>query len=593
MPQFTIQLPDGRTMVAEAPSEAEAMAGAQSWYADNPAASAAAGARGASELQGYQSEADMYPSAAEAMSSPQALAPISNLTDIAQKVAQGVSAGYADELGAAAGSLPNLITGGRYGRTRQEILDEIRGRERTFETEHPEMAGAAELGGGLGMGLLTGGLGLGNAPGIMRGLGVGALTSGTQASVAATGRMEGDHTAGEYLGEAAEAAALPAIFGGALGAGAAGIGRMLTPGVADEAQPLLDRGVDLTPGEIMGGYWKRLEDSAGSAPFLGAMVRGRQREATESFNRAAWDEALTPIRGQGQGARMPADTEMGHEAQQRARSIFQRRYSTVVPRLRAVADPQFVSDVSALEMALPRRVRGAFTDDIQRHVLNNFDAPIGGGATQQLTGEALQDSLQGLRKRAIALRRNPGNADEVELADALDRTRTLIEGLAGRSSPRRALADFRRLNQAYRNYITLRQAGSSVGAEGGVFSPAQLHNAVKSADQTVGKGAFARGEAPMQDLSDNAKTVMTRRVSDSGTPERSAIMGAVLAPGLALKGLAAAAPIAGMYTRTGSDTFRRLAMRSPAAKAAIRRRMARFGVTTGLEGETLSRSGDQ
>src|SRR5678810_1003436 len=42
MPTYTIQVPDGRTVTAEAPDEATAMKGIQDWYKANPKAEAKA-----------------------------------------------------------------------------------------------------------------------------------------------------------------------------------------------------------------------------------------------------------------------------------------------------------------------------------------------------------------------------------------------------------------------------------------------------------------------------------------------------------------------------------------------------------------------
>jgi hypothetical protein len=75
----------------------------------------------------------------------------------------------------------------------------------------------------------------------------------------------------------------------------------------------------------------------------------------------------------------------------------------------------------------------------------------------------------------------------------------------------------------------------------------------------------------MQDLSDDAKTVMTRKISDSGTPERAAMSGAIggalyLEPSLAAGPLAASL----LYTRAGNAAFRRLASFSPQTRAALR-----------------------
>jgi hypothetical protein len=54
-----------------------------------------------------------------------------------------------------------------------------------------------------------------------------------------------------------------------------------------------------------------------------------------------------------------------------------------------------------------------------------------------------------------------------------------------------------------------------------VFSPSQLAAAVRKSDKSAGKGAFAKGDALMQDLSDRAQSVMGSNVGNSGTADRA------------------------------------------------------------------------
>jgi hypothetical protein len=79
----------------------------------------------------------------------------------------------------------------------------------------------------------------------------------------------------------------------------------------------------------------------------------------------------------------------------------------------------------------------------------------------------------------------------------------------------------------------------------------------------------------MQEIADQAKTVMGQQVNNSGTPERAALMGAILAPHTTAAALPFAAPFAGLYTRTGNRAFRALATMSPAARARARRLIER------------------
>jgi hypothetical protein len=66
--------------------------------------------------------------------------------------------------------------------------------------------------------------------------------------------------------------------------------------------------------------------------------------------------------------------------------------------------------------------------------------------------------------------------------------------------------------------------------EEGIFTPAQLEAAVRQSDVSKRKAAFARGGAPMQDLSSRATSILGQKVPDSGTATRG-MTGALLTGG--------------------------------------------------------------
>lgn len=579
MPTFEIGLPDGRKMRADAENEADALAGAQAWWAQQQAAPTPGSTPAAAEDQRPAPEPERtdwggMPST-EDMASDRG-----SITDFAERAGNSFLMNWGDEVAATAGALPNMVTGGAYGKDRKTILKEIRDRQKRYAEEDPRGAAVAEVGGGIGGALaVPGNLArsmLGAAPGVLRSAAVGAGLSAPFGALDATGRLEGDATAEEY-GDAAgagavEAGGIGALFGGAGNA----IGKVAGPWARQAAQYLSERGVRLTPGQLIGGNAQRAEDALTSVPFLGNMIRRRQTEGAESFNRGAYNEALEPMRGQGRGARMPEDIEMGHPAQVEAEAIFDRRYGAVVPRMHAQADAPFRNEISGISTALPQTIRPQFADAFRRHVANNLDPANG-----TLTGRALQDSLQGLRTEARRLRNNPGHAYDVDLADALEEMRTALENSAGRYTPARTMNDFRRINQAYGRYATLRDASSRLGAEEGVFSPAQMLNAVRTADQSTGKGRFARGTAPMQEYAEAGRSTMRRQVGDSGSPERAAYMallaapGAVLAPQATLGAAGMLGGLAAAYSRPGNRLFQHMATYSPQTRMAIRRAIER------------------
>jgi hypothetical protein len=61
-----------------------------------------------------------------------------------------------------------------------------------------------------------------------------------------------------------------------------------------------------------------------------------------------------------------------------------------------------------------------------------------------------------------------------------------------------------------------------------MFTAAQLAQAVRQMDTSTRKGAVARGNALMQDLSDAGVNVLPSKVPDSGTAARLAVGGSLL-----------------------------------------------------------------
>ena len=94
-------------------------------------------------------------------------------------------------------------------------------------------------------------------------------------------------------------------------------------------------------------------------------------------------------------------------------------------------------------------------------------------------------------------------------------------------------------------------AASSVAAKDGVFTPAQLHAAVKAKDKSMDKGAFARGNALMQDLSSAGKNVLPSNIPDSGTAGRL-LANMAAHPISGMLTAAASIPAMAAYSRTGS-----------------------------------------
>jgi hypothetical protein len=84
----------------------------------------------------------------------------------------------------------------------------------------------------------------------------------------------------------------------------------------------------------------------------------------------------------------------------------------------------------------------------------------------------------------------------------------------------------RNINSGWAMYARMRGAAANRVTSEGVFTPGDLLSAIKRGDRSVGKGAFARGDALMQDFATAAQHVLPSRIPTSGTSERAAMMAA-------------------------------------------------------------------
>lgn len=607
MPNYEITLPDGRTMRATASSPEEAEAGARNWWAEQqraarpaepepvadpipPRAIDPAGfpAQGEPAADPALTKAPIYdelssepfPAQGELAAAPGKREASS--VDFADRAGNAFMFNWGDELAAALGS--GFGIGPRIGgKSRQEILDDFRKRQDAYAARDPEGATTAEGIGALGSLVMPGAATsrlIGEAPGLLRALGIGTLAAVPPAALDATGRMEGPHTAGEYAGNAADAAGRAMAYSAAASTAGQGVGRVVGPWASRLGQYLTERGVQLTPGEVLGGIPERIERHAGAVPVIGDMIRGRAREGIESLNRAAYENVLQPLGRRYQQVFNRAAPEVGHDAINEMEAIFNRRYGAVVPRMQAVPDADLTTDVARIRQGLPHSARPEFDDAYQRYATDVADP-----TTRIIPGSRLQQSLRSLREASRRYRQSTADPTHHDFGVALGELRDALEANAARHSAPRDVTAFRNINAGYRRFAVARDAASRVGADEGVFTPSVLHSAVRAQDRTAGKAATARGQSVLQDLSGPARSVMRTKGAGSQTAERlglAALVGGILkAPEVTLGTVAAAAPLAALYSRPGVRAFQHLATFRPETRMMIRRAIERVTAAGG------------
>lgn len=436
------------------------------------------------------------------------------------------------------------------------------------------------IAGNVGMALAPGGA-LKGAATLGRAAGLGARgldAAGTALLAPTTVRGAAGVGAGMGLAQPAEnlsERAINTLMGGAAGGGGQaafqGLSRVVAPRTPAGVRALMDEGITPTPGQILGGGFKRAEEGLTSVPIVGDAIKSAQTRAVGDLNRAAFNRALEPI-----GEKLPKGLQ-GREAIEYAENALKARYEGLMPRLTTQADGQFISDVQNLRnMVGEGAIDPAMADRFEK-ILNNQLLVKFKGDTPTLTGETLKQVESDLGNLARQFGASP-DPDQRLLGDAIRETQDILRKTVERSNPA-VKAELSSINKGYANFKRVQRAAAGVGAEDGVFSAAQLQNAVKASDKSKDKGAFARGSALMQDLSDNAKTVLGPKVPDSGTPFRTLLTlgsaggAGLISPGAAMGVLAA--PVA--YSRPGQAALAALLARRPQGAANVGTALERLG----------------
>lgn len=327
---------------------------------------------------------------------------------------------------------------------------------------------------------------------------------------------------------------------------------------------LMDNGVQLTPGMISSKIGKRMEEAAKSLPLAGSFIRRAEERALDSFNVATVNKALTPI-----GAKIEAKD--AREALTKAHDIADQKYAEVrasVPSLRQ--DMDFQNDITALHVDLTEMDQSVA--DRVRSVLKNrvdtkFDTML-----HTMDGNGFKTAESELTKLVNENRFSPDQKNR-EFAQKVNQIRDAMRDALARQYPE--IADkLKDVNQAYSQLADLDVAASRRVSDEARFTPNDLLQALRRKDRTPRHMKFNEGRVPLQSWAEDANTVMTNTLKDSGTAER---IGWAVAEGGAYGGaaifdpmfLSALGGVAGVYSRPGISAVNDLASNAPAVAQTL------------------------
>lgn len=313
----------------------------------------------------------------------------------------------------------------------------------------------------------------------------------------------------DFGGEKLKQAAMGGLLGGATAPIASGIARIVSPNASTNAgvKLLQNEGVDLTPGQQLGGPALWTEDKLMSVPILGDAIRSARTRGNDQFNNAVYNRVLEPI-GQ-------KTTLSGRAAIDDVSQKVSNAYDGVLGKINFKPDAQFaqeLNNLSSMASNLPQKEANQFTNVLQREVIE----PLTKG--QSVDGQTFKTIEAQLGNQAQTFL---GSTDGYQhnLGNALLEVQKSLRANLMRLNPQYA-NDLQNVNNAFAQLTRLQSAASKVGANDGVFTPAQFSNAVRAGDTTVRKNAYARGNALMQDLSDAGRANMMSAIPNSGTTDR-------------------------------------------------------------------------
>lgn len=356
----------------------------------------------------------------------------------------------------------------------------------------------------------------------------------------------------DFATEKAKQAGTGAVVGGVTQKAISGLGRVLSPQVSPEVRSLYEAGVELTPGQILGGGAKKLEEGLKSIPFAGDIVAGAEKRSIESFNRAVINEALTPI-----GKTVPKNL-VGRDAIQFADDAIGKSYNKYLTKIDLNADNELLQDLATITtkafQELPQARADQLNTIIGNTILDRMKGQIKGTAWKSIDSD-----LGRLASNYI----NSQSGDERLLGAAIKETQLSVRNLLERANPKFA-DEIGKTNRAFADFLRVQKAASGIGAQEGVFSPAQLLSATRALDESLRKGKFAKGQARMQGTAEEAKKVMGANLPDSGTAYRG-LTGAGVLGGAYLEPTTLLAPlgVSAAYSKPAQDLLRLLMIERP------------------------------
>jgi hypothetical protein len=405
-----------------------------------------------------------------------------------------------------------------------------------------------------------------------------AAAAGAAQAVLAPVTSEGDYTT-----EKATQIGIGAGMGVLGEAAAQGVAKIANPLVSKAEKTMRDLGITPTPGQTMGGVFKKAEDFAQNLPLVGEQIRGAREKVLFDYNKAVINKALDKV-----DDKLPASV-VGRDAVNYAAEQISNKYDDVLGKM------SFNLDFKTTSGILSSLNKSNLTSDAQRqeatNVLNNI--VLDKFSNSKIPGTTYKQIESDLRKEASKYL-NSASASDRNVGEALQNVlKTFKEEL--KSQNPKWTSTLRRIDSAYGDLSIMSKAAANTGAENGVFTPKQYQLAVKQLDVTRNKKNFARGLARGQERAETGMQVIGNPVNSTleGRLALSAAGGAALLsnPQVAIPALSATSA---MYSAPGLKVTDALLRQRPELAKLLGQTIQQSTVPTGgLFGYPLSQEANR
>jgi len=414
-------------------------------------------------------------------------------------VGQGLFFGYGDEIEA---KIRSMIGKKSY----EELLPEIRGALKAYEQDFPFQSLTNEVIGSIPSGILltlgTGGFG---TP-VVAGTRLATLANKAKPFLQAMG-LSGLYGSGKEEGDVVEKIKT--------GAKTAPFGLVLYPiqklAGSKPAQAIKDK-LNLTIGQKIGGFTKRIEESLKSVPILGESIRNREQDVLQQMNVNIYNKVLKNI-----GKKIDKN-KVGHEAFDEADGLIRDAYKDIIPKLELdeISIQQLVKQINTIgldDLNVSTEVAEDFIKQTTNLITRSTNA-----SQSKISGQNLKN-LESKLSKTIRDGVRSGDASVRENAFRLQKVRNELTRLLEKNNPKHA-KDLKNINLAFRQFLPVGNAVSSSVKNNGVFTSGQLITGIRQTspkrDLRIGSGG-----AGLQKAAQTYHNVLKNVVPDSGTAERS------------------------------------------------------------------------